>query len=206
MLFIRNIYKWILSLSDKKNSGYSISFLSFSESFFFPVPPDVLLIPLCLGNRRKSFYFAFLCSISSIFGGIVGYYIGKVLWWSEPGVEYSSLANIFFEYVPGLTVESFNNIKSLYFKWDFLIIFTAGFTPIPFKLITISSGTFNINFVMFVLASLISRSARFFLLATLIWLFGDKISFFIEKYFNLLAIFFTFLLVGGFIILKFIFP
>ena len=205
MLFIKNIYDWILSLSDKKNSGYSISILSFSESFFFPVPPDILLIPLCLGNRRKSFYFAFLCSVSSIFGGIVGYYIGKVLWWSEPGVEYSTLANIFFYYVPGLTIESFNNIKSLYFKWDFLIIFTAGFTPIPFKLITISAGTFNINFVMFILASMISRSARFFLLATLIWLFGEKIRFFIEKYFNLLAIFFTILLVGGFIIIKLIF-
>ena len=115
------------------------------------------------------------------------------------------MANIFFDYVPGLTIESFNNIKSLYFKWDFLIIFTAGFTPIPFKLITISAGTFNINFVMFILASMISRSARFFLLATLIWLFGEKIRFFIEKYFNLLAIFFTILLVGGFIIIKLIF-
>ena len=202
MQFIKNIYDWVLSLSEKKNSDYSISFLSFSESFFFPVPPDVLLIPLCLGNRRKSFYFAFLCSISSIFGGIIGYYIGKVLWWNVPGVEYSSLANMFFKYIPGLTIDSFNNIKDLYFKWDFLIIFTAGFTPIPFKLITISSGTFNINFVMFVLASLVSRSARFFLLATLIWFFGQKIRFFIEKYFNLLAIFFTILLAGGFIIIK----
>ena len=202
MQFIKNIYDWVLSLSEKKNSDYSISFLSFSESFFFPVPPDVLLIPLCLGNRRKSFYFAFLCSISSIFGGIIGYYIGKVLWWNVPGVEYSSLANMFFKYIPGLTIDSFNNIKDLYFKWDFLIVFTAGFTPIPFKLITISSGTFNINFVMFVLASLISRSARFFLLATLIWFFGQKIRVFIDKYFNLLAIFFTILLAGGFIIIK----
>ena len=113
MQFIKNIYDWVLSLSEKKNSDYSISFLSFSESFFFPVPPDVLLIPLCLGNRRKSFYFAFLCSISSIFGGIIGYYIGKVLWWNVPGVEYSSLANIFFKYIPGLTIDSFNNIKEL---------------------------------------------------------------------------------------------
>ena len=202
MQFIKKIYDWVLSLSEKKNSDYSISFLSFSESFFFPVPPDVLLVPLCLGNRRKSFYYAFLCSISSIFGGIIGYYIGKVLWWNVPGVEYSPLANIFFKYIPGLTIDSFNNIKDLYFRWDFLIVFTAGFTPIPFKLITISSGTFNINFVMFVLASLISRSARFFLLATLLWFFGQNIRVFIEKYFNLLAIFFTILLAGGFIIIR----
>jgi len=202
--FFKKIYKWVLSLSTRKNSYYSISLLSFSESFFFPIPPDVLLIPCCLINRRKSFYYAFLCSISSVFGGIIGYYIGKMLWWDVPGIEYSSLANLFFDFVPGLTVDSFNNIKSLYDDWDFWIVFTAGFTPIPFKLITISSGTFNINFFMFIIASIVSRSARFFLLATLIWIFGEKIRLYIEKYFNMLAILFTLFLIGGFVIIKFI--
>jgi len=202
--FFKKIYKWVLSLSTRKNSYYSISLLSFSESFFFPIPPDVLLIPCCLINRRKSFYYAFLCSISSVFGGIIGYYIGKMLWWDVPGIEYSSLANLFFDFVPGLTVDSFNNIKSLYDDWDFWIVFTAGFTPIPFKLITISSGTFNINFFMFIIASIVSRSARFFLLATLIWIFGEKIRLYIEKYFNILAFLFTLFLIGGFVIIKFI--
>ena len=127
-----------------------------------------------------------------------------MLWWDVPGIEYSSLANLFFDFVPGLTVDSFNNIKSLYDDWDFWIVFTAGFTPIPFKLITISSGTFNINFFMFIIASIVSRSARFFLLATLIWIFGEKIRLYIEKYFNILAILFTFFLIGGFVIIKFI--
>ena len=204
MNLFKNIYNWVLGLSKKKNSEFSISFLSFSESFFFPIPPDVLLIPLCLGNRNKSFYFAFLCSVSSIAGGVFGYFIGKTLWWSVPDIEYSALANFFFEYVPGLTIDSFNKIKNLYEEWNFWIVFTAGFTPIPFKLITISSGTFNINFFMFIIASTLSRSARFFLLGTLIYIFGEKIRFFIEKYFNLLAIIFTILLIAGFVIIKFI--
>ena len=98
----------------------------------------------------------------------------------------------------------FNKIKSLYEEWNFWIVFTAGFTPIPFKLITISSGTFNINFFMFLIASTLSRSARFFILGTLIFIFGEKIRFYIEKYFNLLAIFFTILLITGFVIIKLI--
>ena len=200
----KQLYDWVLNLSNKKNSNYSITLLSLSESIFFPIPPDVLLIPLCLGNRHKALYFAFLCSISSIVGGVIGYFVGKSLWWSIPGIEYSAIANIFFDYVPGLTDDSFNNIKNLYDKWDFWIVFTAGFTPIPFKLITISSGTFNINFIMFVIASIISRSARFFLLAILIMIFGERIRIFIEKYFNLLAILFTVMLIGGFAIIKLI--
>ena len=204
MQIFKKLYIWVLELSNKKNSNYSISLLSLSESFFFPIPPDVLLIPLCLGNRHKALYFAFLCSISSIIGGVIGYFIGKSLWWSVPGTEYSAIANIFFAYVPGLTDESFNYIKSLYDTWDFWIVFTAGFTPIPFKLITISSGTFNINFMMFVIASIISRSARFFLLAILIKIYGERIRLFIEKYFNFLAMLFTVLLIGGFAVIKLI--
>ena len=204
MVIFKKLYNWVLNLSNNKNSNYSISLLSLSESFFFPIPPDVLLIPLCLGNRDKALNFAFLCSISSIIGGVIGYYIGKSLWWDVPGLEYSALANLFFDYIPGLTNDSFKDIKGLYDTWDFWIVFTAGFTPIPFKLITISSGTFNINFTMFVIASIISRSARFFLLAFLIRIFGERIRSFIEKYFNLLAVLFTVLLIGGFLIIKFI--
>ena len=161
-----------------------------------------MLIPLCLGNRNKSLYFAFLCSASSVIGGVFGYFIGKTLWWSIPDIEYSALANLFFKYVPGLTIDSFNKIKVLYDDWNFWIVFTAGFTPIPFKLITISSGTFNINFFMFIIASTLRGSARFFLLGALIFVFGEKIRFFIENYFNLLVILFTILLITGFVIIK----
>ena len=204
MNFVRSIYDWVINLSKKPNGSRSLALISFSEASFFPIPPDVLLIPLCLGNRNKSIKFALICSIFSILGAITGYYIGKLLWWDVPGVQYSGLANLFFEYVPGINDNGFMRIKNLYDNWDFWIVFTAGFTPIPFKLITISSGTFNINFMMFVIASIISRSARFFLLAILIRIFGERIRLFIEKYFNLLAILFTVLLIGGFAIIKFI--
>jgi len=201
---IKNIYNWVLDLAEKPNGNISLSILSFSEASFFPIPPDVLLIPLCLGNRRKAFVFAFLCSLFSILGAILGYYIGKLLWWDIPGVEYSFIANTFIQYVPGITIDGFNKIQALYEQWNFWIVFTAGFTPIPFKLITISAGTFNIDLLMFIFASIISRSARFFLVASLINIFGEAIRDFIENYFNYLAILFTILLLGGFILIKYI--
>jgi len=204
MGLIKKLYDWVLGLAQKPNGDISLGILSFSEASFFPIPPDVLLIPLCLGNRKKIYFFAFICSCFSIIGAIFGYYIGKLLWWNMPGTEYSYIANMFFEYVPGITIEGFNRIQALYDRYNFWIVFTAGFTPIPFKLITISAGTFNINFLMFVVASIISRSTRFFIVASLIKVFGDPIKEFIEKYFNLLAIAFTILLAGGFIIIKYI--
>ena len=204
MNFIRKIYDWVINLSKKPNGGRSLAIISFSEASFFPIPPDVLLIPLSLGNRKKSYKFALICSAFSILGAILGYYIGKVLWWNVPGIEYSSLANLFFKYVPGINDSGFMRIKYLYDNWNFWIVFTAGFTPIPFKLITISAGTFNINFFMFIIASVISRSARFFIVASLIRVFGEPIRNFIENYFNLLAVIFTILLIGGFILIKFI--
>jgi len=204
MSLIKKLYDWVLGLAQKPNGDISLGILSFSEASFFPIPPDVLLIPLCLGNRKKVYFFAFICSCFSIIGAIFGYYIGKLLWWNMPGVEYSYIANMFFEYVPGITIDGFNRIQTMYDQWNFWIVFTAGFTPIPFKLITISAGTFNINFIMFFVASVISRSARFFIVASLIKVFGDPIKEFIEKYFNLLAIAFTILLIGGFIFIKYI--
>tara|TARA_Y100000768_G_C23878571_1_gene634061 strand:+ start:153 stop:773 length:621 start_codon:yes stop_codon:yes gene_type:complete len=204
MNFIRSIYDWVINLSKKPNGSRSLALISFSEASFFPIPPDVLLIPLCLGNRNKALRFALICSVFSILGAILGYYIGKLLWWDIPGVAYSGLANLFFEYVPGINDNGFMKIKNLYDNWNFWIVFTAGFTPIPFKLITISAGTFNINFILFVLASVISRSARFFIVASLIRFFGEPIRNFIENYFNLLAVIFTILLICGFILIKFI--
>ena len=204
MGLIKKLYDWVLGLAQKPNGDISLGILSFSEASFFPIPPDVLLIPLCLGNRKKVYFFAFICSCFSIIGAIFGYYIGKLLWWNIPGEEYSYIANMFFEYVPGITIDGFNRIYTIYDQWNFWIVFTAGFTPIPFKLITISAGTFNINIIMFFVASVISRSARFFIVASLIKVFGDPIKEFIEKYFNLLAIAFTILLIGGFILIKYI--
>lgn len=204
MKFVRKLYDWVLHWAETPYGPIALFLLSFAEASFFPIPPDALLIALVLGLRKKAFNFAMICSIASVFGAVAGYAIGYYVWWAGTG-EFSSLANFFFNNIPGFSHEIFYKVQGMYEEWDFWIVFTAGFTPIPFKVFTISSGAFSISLVMFIIASFISRSARFFLVAALIWKFGDQIKGFIDKYFNLLAILFTVLLIGGFVVIKYIF-
>lgn len=203
MKIIRRLYDWVLHWAELPYGAVALFILSFAEASFFPIPPDALLIALVLGSQRKAFKFAFNCSVASVLGALLGYSIGYFLWWKNPS-EFSSIANFFFNHIPSFTKELFYNVKSLYDKWDFWIIFTAGFTPIPYKVFTISSGAFQISLPMFIIASVISRSARFFIVAFLIWKFGANIKNFIDKYFNLLAILFTVLLIGGFVVIKYL--
>mgnify|MGYP001344014980 FL=1 len=198
---LRKLYDWVLHWADTKYGMPALFFLAFAESSFFPIPPDVLLIALAIGKKSKAFRFALVCSIGSIIGGIAGYSIGHFVWWSGEGV-FSYLALFFFDHVPGFSVDIFQKIQSQYELNNILIVFTAGFTPIPYKIITITAGAFNINFPMFLLASSVSRTARFFLVSLLIWKFGEPITDFIDRYFNLLTIIFTILLVGGFLVMK----
>ena len=201
MNYLRRLYDWILHWAETKYGVPALFLLAFAESSFFPIPPDVLLIPLALGARSKAIRFALVCSVASIVGGIAGYGIGYFAWWN--GAEaYSAVALFFFNHIPGFTEQVFLNIQEKYEIYNFLIVFTAGFTPIPFKIITISAGAFSVNFPMFLLASTVSRSARFFLVALLIRQFGEPITAFIDKYFNVLSIIFTLLLIGGFLVLK----
>lgn len=151
--------------------------------------------------KSRSSYIALVCAVGSLIGGIAGYGIGHFLWY-DPDSSFSSIAQFFFSSVPGFTEAAFFAMQDLYTAWDFWIIFTAGFTPIPYKLITITAGVFDINFLLFCVASIISRSARFFLVAFLIWLFGPPVKAFIDHYFNLLCIAFLALLIGGFMIIK----
>jgi len=203
MSIFKKLYLWMLSWSDKPSGPVALGIFSFSEAIFFPIPPDTLLIPLALGKREKALYFAFICSICSILGGTLAYTLGAWLWWEDLNL-YSNFAKFFFDHIPGFTPAAFDRVKQLYDKYNFMIIFTAGFTPIPFKLFTISAGSFKINFPLFILASTLSRSARFFIVAFLIKLYGDPINYFIDKYFNIIAIVFTILLFGGFALLNFI--
>lgn len=198
MNVVKRLYDWVLSWGDSRWGALALFVLAFAESSFFPIPPDVLLIALCLGAVKRSFRYASICLAGSILGAILGYGIGYFLWQNATG-EYTSLANWFFANV--FSEDSFLQVKSLYDKWDFWIVFTAGFTPLPYKLFTITGGLFHINFVMFILASIVSRGLRFFLIGGLIWKFGAPIKTFIDKYFNLLAIIFTILLVGSFILI-----
>ena len=201
MNYLRRLYDWVLHWAETKYGVPALFLLALAESSFFPIPPDVLLIPLALGARSKALRFALVCSVASIAGGMVGYGIGYFSWWNGAGA-YSAVAIFFFNHIPGFSEQVFLNIQEKYEIYNFLIVFTAGFTPIPFKIITISAGAFSVNFPMFLLASTISRSVRFFLVAMLIRQFGEPITAFIDKYFNILSIIFTILLIGGFLLLK----
>lgn len=204
MNIIRKIYDWVLHWADTPWGATALFILAFAESSFFPIPPDVLLIALCLGLPKRSFRYALIAMAGSVAGAILGYFIGQYAWITGGG-EFTSFANFFFNNIPGFTHEVYDSIKVLYEEYDFWVIFTAGFTPIPYKVITITAGVFDINFIIFIVASIISRGARFFLIGALIWKFGAPIKSFIDKYFNLLAILFTVLLIGGFVAIKYLF-
>lgn len=204
MKILRRLYDWMLHWAETPYGAAALFLLAFAEASFFPIPPDALLIALVLGARKKAFKFATISTIGSVTGALLGYAIGYFVWWGVEG-EFSSFAIFFFDNIPGFTEKIFYNVQTLYNEWNFWIIFTAGFTPIPYKVFTITGGAFNINIVMFILASIISRAGRFFLVAFLIWKFGDQIKGFIDKYFNWLAIAFTVLLVGGFVGIKYLF-
>lgn len=192
--YMKKMYDWVLHWADTPYGVVALIILAFSEASFFPIPPDPLLIALAIGAASRSFKFALYCTAGSVIGGMFGYLIGKLAW--------QSLSIYFFTYIPGFTHEIFHHVQTIYQQNDFLAIFTAGFTPIPFKVFTIAAGVFSINFPIFIIAAIISRGARFFLIATLIWKFGEPIKNFIDKYFNILSIIFLILLIAGFIIIK----
>lgn len=191
---IRQIYDWTLSLAKKKTSSAWLAVLSFAEASFFPIPPDVLLIPLCLGALRKAVYFATICSVASVLGGLAGYAIGHFAW--------DGLREYFYQYVPGFTKEKFSRIAEWYEEWGWPLVFLAGFSPIPYKIFTIASGVLGMALLPFTLASAVSRSGRFFLVALLISKFGEPMKELIDKHFNKLAFAFGLLLIGGFLALK----
>ena len=191
---LRRIYDWTLSLAERKTSSWWLGLISFSEASFFPIPPDVLLIPLCLGAIRKALKFALICSIASVLGGLAGYAIGFYGW--------EALEGFFYDFVPGFTPEKFEKISGWYEEWGWYIVFLAGFTPIPYKVFTVASGVMGMALIPFLLASAVSRSARFFLVAILISKFGEPMKEKIDRHFNKFALAFGVLLVGGFVLLK----
>jgi membrane protein YqaA with SNARE-associated domain len=192
---LRRLYDWVLHWAETPYGTWALFLLAFSESSFFPIPPDVLLIALAVAIPKKSFKYALVCSAGSVLGGCLGYLIG---WHFMAGIGEKIIA--FY----GLT-QKIEYIKDLYINYDAWAIGIAGFTPIPYKVFTISAGAFNINFSVFIIASTISRSARFFLVGSFIYIFGPRIQTFIDKYFNILAVAFIVLLVAGVVIIKYLF-
>ena len=193
---IRRLYDWVLHWADTPYGMPALALLALAESSVFPIPPDPLLMALCLGSAPRSLRFAAVATTASVVGGVIGYGIGALLW--------LGVSDWFFTYVPGVTPEAFASVQDLYLRWDFWAVFLAGLTPIPYKVFTISAGVFAINFPVFVLASVLSRGLRFFVVAGLIYRFGPSISSFIDRYFNLLTWAFGLLVVMGFVLIEFV--
>ena len=193
--WIRQIYDRSLLWVQSPSGVWALFFIAVAESSFFPIPPDVFLMVLCLAVPAKSFRYAAICAAGSVLGGMIGYGLGvgfmdtigmKILEWYGLHDKYAA-------------------VQELYRRYDALAVGAAGFTPLPYKLFTITAGAFKINFITFTLVSLVSRSARFFLVAAFIYKFGAPVRYFIERYFNLLSIIFFILLIGGFLVVKFFF-
>ena len=192
MNLLKSLYNWTLKKAEHKYSSWILSIVSFSESSFFPIPPDVLLIPMIIAKRTKAWTYALICTLSSVIGGVAGYAIGFFLF-NSIGiliVEFYHLSN------------SFNTFENYYKEYGILIVLGAGFTPFPFKFITIASGVFSLNIFLFILTAIIARGLRFYLLASLLFIFGEKIKILIDKYFNILAVLFFILLLGSFMLIK----
>jgi len=192
--WLRKLYDWVVSLSERPNAALSLFVLAFAEASFFPIPPDILLIGLAIGAPRRALWFATICTLGSALGALLGYLLGLQF--------YELIGQQLVEfYAAG---EQYQRVQALYQEWDVLAIAVAGFTPIPFKVFTISAGVFELNLLTFGVAVVLSRGARFFLLGVLIWRFGSGIREFVDRYFNLLTILFIILMVSGFLIVQYI--
>ncbi len=190
----RRTYDRLLEGASSPNGIRLIGVVSFAEASFFPIPPDVLLIGAVLARPAVWLRAALVCSLASIAGGLAGYLLGWGVW--------ELVSGLFFTYVPGFSEASYARVAQLYERWNFWIVFTAGFTPIPYKIFTIGAGVAHINVVVFLLASAVSRSARFFLVAGLLRKFGPWIKPILDRYLWLFTILFTALLIGGFLLVK----
>ena len=192
---LRSLYDWTIRLAAHRNAHWALAVVSFVESSVFPIPPDVVLIPMVLSQRHKAWAYAAICTVASVVGGIFGYAIGYFLF----DTLGQTILN-FYGYQ-----DAFANFAARYNEYGVWIVLIAGFTPFPYKVITIASGVTHLNFVVFMLASIVARGARFFIVAGLLWWFGEPIRAFIDRYFGLLSFAFMALLIGGFVLLRYVF-
>ncbi|MGV0818449.1 YqaA family protein [Martelella sp. AMO21009] len=192
---LRRLYNWTLSLAANRNAERVLFGISFAESSFFPIPPDVLLIPMVIARPAKWFRIALICTIASILGAIAGYLIGMFL--------FEQVARPILDFYG--KQDSFEKIAEWYNTWGGWGVLFAAITPFPYKVLTLFSGATGLNFGIFFLVSVIGRSFRFFLIAWLLNRYGPPIRDFIEKYLGLLFTVFVVLLAGGFYLVKYVF-
>lgn len=192
---LRRLYYWTLSLSGKPGALWALAAVSFAESSFFPIPPDILLVPMALAKREKAWLYAAVCTIASVAGGLLGYAIGALL--------YDSVGNwLISAYGYGDKVEAFRHAYAEYGQW---IILLKGLTPIPYKLVTITSGFAGYNLLWFVALSVVTRGLRFYILAGLLARFGEPLRRLLERHLALIVALFAVGLLGGCVASKFFF-
>lgn len=192
---MRRLYDWVIRLAGHPRAIPAMGVVSFAESSFFPIPPDVMLVPMILANRQKAFKIALVCTVCSVLGGLLGYAIGFY----------------FFETIGAWVVKTYGlqsgleKFRDEFARYGTWVILIKGLTPIPYKLVTIASGAAHFDLFTFVWASIVTRGLRFFLVAALLWKFGEPIRAFIEKRLTLVMWLFLIALVGGFVAVKFLF-
>jgi membrane protein YqaA with SNARE-associated domain len=191
---MRRVYDWTMRMASHRRAPHALFWVSFAESSVFPIPPDVMLIPMVVANPAKVWLFAAICTAGSVLGGILGYAIGYFL--------YETLGQWVIN-TYGLAAQ-FEAYRAAYNEWGLWIILIKGLTPIPYKLVTIASGAAAFNFWVFVAASIVTRAGRFFMVAALLYRFGEPIREFIERRLTLLTTTFVVLLVGGFVVVRYL--
>ncbi len=194
MNLLKSLYNWVLSWANHPYAVPALFILAFLESSFFPIPPDVLLIAMALSKPALSLWYASICTLGSAAGGWLGYLIGFAFW--------QLLGPYFFQYVPGFTEDLFYEICQGYEANSYLIVFTAAFTPVPYKVFTVTAGVTKISFIPFTIASIIGRGGRFFLVGIVLRKYGATAKVYLEKYLNL----FTLLLVVVYVLAFYIIP
>ena len=191
---LRKLYDWTMQQAAGRKAPYALAVVSFAESSIFPIPPDVLLIPMVIAERFKAWWFALICTVTSILGGLLGYAIGALLF-----TEIAQPILQFYGYA-----DKFDTFAGQYNDWGAWIVFIAGITPFPFKVITIASGATGLNLPIFLVSSIIARGLRFFMVAGLLYFLGPPIRAFIERRLGLVFSVFIISLVGGFVVLKYL--
>jgi membrane protein YqaA with SNARE-associated domain len=190
---IRRLYDWTVGWADRPGGTRALFVIAFAESSFFPIPPDVLLIALCVGAPHASFRFALVCSVGSVAGGAFGWLLGAGAW--------HLLRDAFIPYV--FAQSTFDHVQQLYQGNAFIAILTAAFTPIPYKVFTVAAGVLEVSLPTLLVASAIGRSARFFMVASVFFFFGRQMRVLIERYFDLLTWAFLALGIAGFLTIRY---
>ena len=191
---LRRLYDWTMDLAGHRHAIWILGAVSFIESSVFPIPPDVLLIPLVLAAPTRAWRIALVCTVASVLGGLLGYAIGALLY---DTVGLPVLAFYGYE-------AKFDTFANYYNEWGAWAVFIAGLTPFPYKVITILSGVTQLDLMTFTLSSILARGLRFFIVAALLWKFGAPIRVLIEKHLGLLTTLFVALLLGGFLALRYL--